>query len=69
MSLRQFHLVFVTVVTCLFLGLGGWLLKAYYDHQEGLLLWLGGGSFAVALLVVVYGAWFLRKTRRLGLIE
>ncbi|MDD4933134.1 MAG: hypothetical protein PHO89_06680 [Methylacidiphilaceae bacterium] len=69
MSLRQFHLLFVTIVTGLFLGLGGWALKGYYDHQGGLLAWLGAGSLAVALLVVVYGAWFLRKTRRMGLVE
>jgi DNA-binding transcriptional regulator of glucitol operon len=69
MSLRQFHLLFVTIVTCLFLGLGGWSLTGYYSHQGGLLLWLGAGFFAAALLVVVYGAWFLRKTRRMGLVE
>ncbi|VVM06318.1 hypothetical protein [Methylacidimicrobium tartarophylax] len=69
MSLRQFHLLFVSIVTCLFLGLGAWSLKGYYSHQGGLLLWLGAGSFAAALLVVVYGAWFLRKTRRMGLVE
>ncbi len=69
MSLRQFHILFVTIVTCLFVGLGGWALLAYREQPGATLLWLGTGSLALALLVVIYGVWFLRKTRRMGLIE
>ncbi|VVM06084.1 hypothetical protein MAMC_00937 [Methylacidimicrobium cyclopophantes] len=69
MSLRQFHILFVTIVTCLFLGLGGWALMGYFHNEGGSLLWFGAGSLAVALIVVAYGIWFLRKTRRMGLIE
>ncbi|MGD9896084.1 MAG: hypothetical protein AB7T14_03250 [Candidatus Methylacidiphilaceae bacterium] len=69
MSLRQFHILFVTIVTCLFLGLGGWALVGYYEQQGGMLLWFGAASLIVALLVVAYGIWFLRKTRRMGIIE
>lgn len=69
MSLRQFHILFVTVVTSLFAGLGGWALLVYREERGATLLWLGTGSLALALLVVIYGIWFLRKTRRMGLIE
>ena len=69
MSLRQFHVLFVTIVTCLFLGLGAWALIAYREHPGVALLCFGAGSWAVALAVVAYGFWFLRKTRRMGLNE
>ncbi|CAB4244383.1 conserved protein of unknown function [Methylacidimicrobium sp. AP8] len=71
MSLRQFHLLFVSIVTCLFLGLGGWALVEYHqqESQGSILVWLGVASLATAVGVVIYGVWFLRKTRRLGLIE
>ncbi|QSR85704.1 hypothetical protein [Methylacidimicrobium sp. B4] len=69
MSLRQFHILFVAIVTCLFVGLGGWGLMGYHEHQGAALLWLGTGSLATASGVVAYGFWFLRKTRRMGLGE
>lgn len=69
MSLRQFHILFVVIVTCLFVGLGAWALMGYHSHEGAILLWLGIGGLGAAVLVVVYGVWFLRKTRRMGLIE
>ncbi len=69
MSLRQFHILFVAIVTCLFVGLGGWGLMGYQEHQGVALLWFGACSLAAALGIVVYGFWFLRKTRRMGLGE
>ena len=58
MSLKSFHVLFISASVLLALGLGVWCLPA---HPAG-----AAGSFAVAALLVVYEAWFLRKARRLS---
>jgi hypothetical protein len=57
MSLRAFHVLFISASVLLALGLGWWCLP---DSPLG-----AGASVAVALGLVAYETWFLRKTRML----
>ena len=57
MSLKGFHVVFVTLSTLLALGFAGWAL-GIGEHRA-----LGVASLVVGLALPVYGWWFLRKTK------
>ena len=68
MSLKTFHIVFVVFSTLLALVFGLWALQRYQQAQSpGMLLTAIGSGVAVVVLLV-YGVWFLRKARRLGLM-
>ena len=68
MSLKAFHFVFIFFSTLLALGLGVWCV--WVNLVEGNSMYLGGaiGSFLAALALVVYGVWFYRKMKQLGII-
>jgi len=55
MSLKGFHLLFITVSVILALGVGWWCLP---EHKAA-----AGGALLVALLLVGYEAWIMRKMR------
>ena len=57
MSLRAFHVLFISASVLMLLWLGRWCLPA---HVVG-----ACASFAVAAALVVYEIWFLRKTRKM----
>ena len=69
MSLKAFHIVFVFFSTALALGIGAWCI--YVDLVEGVQTYLVGAivSFICAVGLVVYGFWFYRKMKRLGIIS
>ena len=58
MSLRAFHVVFISASVLLALGLGAWCLPA---HPVA-----AGGALVVALALAGYETWFLSKTRKLS---
>jgi hypothetical protein len=68
MSLKGFHIVFITFSTLLALGTGAWCL--WVDRVAGAPVYRLGaiGSFIAAIALVVYGIWFYRKMKRLRLI-
>ena len=68
MSLKAFHFVFIIFSTLVALALGVWCI--WVNLVEGSSIYLGGaiGSFAAAILLVVYGVWFYRKMKRLRII-
>ena len=57
MSLKAFHIVFITLSTALAVGFGVWCLMV-----DGYLA-MGVTSFATGGLLILYGGWFLRKLR------
>jgi hypothetical protein len=57
MSLRAFHVLFISAAVLLALGMGRY---AFPEHPI-----LGCAAFAAAAGLVVYEIWFLRKTRML----
>ncbi len=66
MSLKAFHIVFITLSTLLTLGFGFWGVEDWRRSGNSWHLGLGIGSFGAAVVLVVYGRWFLRKLRRVG---
>lgn len=59
MSLKAFHLVFVTLLTLLLVGCAAWAV------QSGNVFW-GAVSAIIGLLVVVYGVYFLKKLKKVS---
>lgn len=66
MSLKAFHLVFVTVSAILCLGFGAWAIVDYRRGGSIGSLWWGLGSLAGTVALIVYGRWFLRKLKGVG---
>ena len=68
MSLKAFHFVFVIFSTLLALGVGSWCI--WVNLVEDAPIYLAGAiaSFASALALIIYGVWFYRKMKRLGII-
>ncbi len=68
MSLKGFHIVFIAFSTLLALGCGGWCV--WIDLVEGAPIYLAGAvaSFLCAVVLVIYGVWFYRKMKRLGIL-
>jgi hypothetical protein len=68
MSLKAFHFVFIVFSTLLALALGVWCV--WVDLVEGAPIYLAGAiaSFTTAVGLIVYGIWFYRKMKRLGII-
>jgi hypothetical protein len=68
MSLKGFHIVFIIFSTLLALGCGAWCI--WINLVEGAPVFIAGAvaSFIVAIALIVYGVWFYRKMKRLGII-
>ena len=68
MSLKGFHIVFIIFSTLLALGCGAWCI--WINLVEGAPVFIAGAvaSFVVAIALIVYGVWFYRKMKRLGII-
>ena len=68
MSLKGFHIVFITISTLLALGAGAWCL--WIDSLHGAPAFRTGAifSFAAAAALISYGIWFYRKMKRLRII-
>jgi hypothetical protein len=64
MSLRAFHIVFVTVSTLLFVFLAVWSL-VFAASPTGFITALGIVSAVCALIMPVYGVCFYRKVRNI----
>jgi hypothetical protein len=59
MSLKAFHLVFVTMLTTLSLGFAGW---AFFSGK----IILGLLGIVAAVLVIIYGVYFLKKLKKIS---
>lgn len=66
MSLRAFHIVFVTVSTLLFVFLAVWAFALAKDRTATITV-LGAVSALFALVMPVYGVYFYRKVRKIVL--
>jgi hypothetical protein len=66
MSLKFFHIVFITLSTLMCLVVGLWALDAYRTDGSQTWVALAVGSFAGGAFLVVYGTRFLQKFRKLG---
>jgi len=65
MSLKGFHVVFVTASALLAFGFAAWCFGAEPDAGAGRIV-AGATSVAAGIGLVFYEAWFLKKMRGLG---
>jgi hypothetical protein len=61
MSLKGFHLLFVTLLTTLSVSCSAWAFDA--GHPV-----FGALGIAMAILVVIYGVYFLRKLKNVSFL-
>ena len=65
MSLKAFHVVFITSAFLLSMFLGGWCLVEFVHTRRIVDLLLGLVSIAGAIGLVVYGRYFLKKLKNI----
>jgi hypothetical protein len=63
MSLKAFHVVFITLSVLLCLGFGVWCLDSDYARTRPPYAIVGAVSFLLGAGLVVYEIFFLRKLR------
>ena len=63
MSLKAFHVLFVTLSTLLAVGFGLWSAERFLEAGGAAPLAWAVAGFAAAASLVTYGLWFLRKLR------
>jgi len=63
MSLKAFHILFITLSTLLAFGFGAWCLDSHGTQSNSAPLGLGVGSIGLGLGLIGYGIWFLRKLK------
>ncbi len=66
MSLKAFHLVFIIASFALALGFGVWALREWRAGEGGSYAAMGIGSLVVAVAIIPYSIWFLRKLKRVS---
>lgn len=67
MSLKAFHIVFVTASTLLAFGFGAWALWQYFGDSRALLdLVMSIASFASGIALIIYGKYFLKKLKHIS---
>lgn len=68
MSLKAFHLVFVTALSSLAFGCSAWKFKSYAnEHANSDLLW-AIAALAAGIAVLVYGKFFLKKLKNVSFL-
>ena len=59
MSLRSFHIFFISLVVLASFGISAAVFGLGFDHR------FGGIVAAFGLIAALYGVWFIRKSRKL----
>lgn len=65
MSLKAFHIFFITISVLLCLGFGAWCLNSDYAHGRGAYTVAGYISFGLGVLLVLYEIVFLKKFKEM----
>ena len=66
MSLKAFHLVFITASVLLAFVFAAWSLAAYSDGRRWVDLIFGAGSALTGVGLIVYGRYFLKKLKHIS---
>ena len=66
MSLKAFHIVFVSASTLLAFGFGGWELQSYFVTHEQQALLLGISSLVAGVALLWYGKVVLKKLKNIS---
>ena len=65
MSLKAFHIVFITSAVLMDLGFGILSFRNYIAESSPMYLGLGLLSFVFGIALLCYGAWFLQELKKL----
>jgi hypothetical protein len=66
MSLKAFHLVFISAAVLLAFGFGAWLVKTFFSGGGAVDLLSALLAFGAGIGLIVYEFYFLKKTRNVG---
>jgi hypothetical protein len=67
MSLKSFHVIFITAASALSFGCGIWGVRDYWTGDGGVSrLLFGLGSFAAGAGLIFYERYFLKKLKSVG---
>jgi hypothetical protein len=67
MSLKAFHVLFITASSALAFGCGAWGLKDFFSPQGRTSdLLFGLGSFGMGIGLILYERYFLKKLKRVS---
>ena len=67
MSLKAFHVIFITASSALAFGCGVWALKDYFSADgRALDLFFALGSVAAGVGLIVYERYFLKKLKNVS---
>lgn len=67
MSLKAFHIIFVTASVLLAFGVGAWSLDQYFRVGMGTVYMVSGvGSIIAGVGMIVYGRYFLKKLKNIS---
>ncbi len=68
MSLKAFHLIFVTALTSLAFGCSAWKFKTFAADRANLDLALAIAALLGGIAVIVYGKYFLKKLKHVSFL-
>jgi len=68
MSLKAFHILFVTLSTLLAVWFSVWSFSQYSDGAGTLYLAFGICGAVLVVALIVYGVWFLKKMKDVSLL-
>ncbi|HLP77090.1 MAG TPA: hypothetical protein VK327_09240 [Candidatus Paceibacterota bacterium] len=68
MSLKAFHLIFVTALSSLAFGCSAWKFKAFADDHANLDLLWAIVAMATGISVLLYGKYFLKKLKHVSFL-
>jgi hypothetical protein len=67
MSLKAFHVIFITAASAMAFGCGVWGIKNYFSPDGRVLeLIFGIGSIAVGIGLIFYERYFLKKLKNIS---
>jgi len=66
MSLKAFHVVFITFSTLLAFGFAAWEVKMFTEVRHTVDLAFGIGSAVAGVGLLVYGRYFLKKLKHIS---
>lgn len=62
MSIRAFHIIFVSLVTLFGLALAAWAYLMYRSEPNATYATVGWSCVALAVIAPIYGVYFYKKT-------
>ncbi len=66
MSLKAFHIIFISVSTMLSFGVAGWAFLSYRSSGSVVDLLFGLGALVSGIALLVYGNYFLKKLKNIS---